>query len=250
MEALLSNISTNKEQDIHNDIHFLQTMADVFLNKHDTDDAIIFRHFGNELHNFSTRLQNKIVDVTQKLQDIEHKLNSYAPDDAHIVTNLISTLTPNPNTQTNRAEAILYQESFGFVPISSHALNERINITNDIISPVICLWEESLHKSKGKVQTALRNFVDTVETNKGEFTDVLMDISSNLQHFNHTQSKENLKTLGQWTSHLSEIDTDNLKAAESAIALASYILGDNNVYTQPEIVNEIQKRHQQYLKNI
>ena len=250
MEALLSNISMNQEQDIHNDIRLLQTMANVFLNTYNTDDALIFRHFGNELHQFSSRLQNKLVDVTQKLQEIEHTLNNADHKDAIIVRNLISTLTPTTDIDTNRAEVMLQQEQFGFIPISSHDLNERINIKNEMLSPVICLWEESLHKSKGKVQTALRNFVNTIETKKGEFTDTLMDISSNIKDFNHLKSTENLKILGQWTSNLSEIDTDNLKAAESAIALASYILGDNHIYTQPEIVNEIQKRHRKYLESL
>lgn len=250
MEALLSNISMNQEQDIHHDIRLLETMANVFLNTYDTDNAVIFRHFGNELQHFSSRLQNKLVDVTQKLQEIEHTLSNASHQDAILVTNLISALTPKTDIATNRAEVILHKEHFGFIPISSHDLNERINIKNEMLSPVICLWEESLHKSKGKVQSALRNFVNTIEMKKGEFTDTLMDISSNIKHFNHQKSTENLKTLGQWTSNLSEIDTDNLKATETAIALASYILGDSHVYTQPDIVNEIQKRHQKYLENL
>jgi glutaredoxin 2 len=250
MEALLSNISVNQEKDIHHDIRLLETMANVFLNTYDTDNAVMFRHFGNELQQFSSILQNKLVDVTQKLQKIEHTLNNAAHKDAIIVTNLISTLTPKTDIETNRAEVMLHKEHFGFIPISSHDLNERINIKNEMLSPVICLWEESLHKSKGKVQSALRYFVNTIETKKGEFTDTLMDISSNIKQFDHLKSTENLKVLGQWKSKLSEIDTDNLKAAESAIALASYILGDNHVYTQPEIVNEIQKRHTKYLESL
>tara|TARA_B100001741_G_scaffold313747_2_gene321668 strand:- start:835 stop:1578 length:744 start_codon:yes stop_codon:yes gene_type:complete len=247
METLLSSISIDQEENIHKDIHFLDTMADVFLNTHNTDDAIMFRHLGNELHHFSARLTNKINDITQKLQDIEHKLNDH---DSKIITRMISSLTPLPNTQIDRAEDMLPQESFGFVPISSHDLNERINIKNEMLSPVICLWEQSLHQSKGKVQSALRNFVNTIETRKGEFTDILMEISSSVKHFDHLQAKENLKTLGQWSFNLSESDADNLKAAESAIALASYVIGDNNIYTQTGIVNEIQKRHHQYLNNV
>ena len=248
MDTLISMNSANQNKDIYADVNMIDTIADVFLNTHDAENAVLLRHFGNELKQFHARLQNKLYDVTHTLEQIEYKLENVSHSDVNVVKQLISSLTPE--TSINRAESNLHEESFCFVPISSRDMYERINIKDDVLSPVICLWEESLNESKGKVQTALRRFVNRIEKTNGEFTDILMDVSSSIKHFDESVSVDNLKTLGQWRSKLTEMNSDNLKATETAIALASYILGDNNVYTQSQIVGEIQKRHNNYLENL
>ena len=242
MDSLLVSLSSHDSStNIQNDVNVLGNIADTFINL-DSDDLLI-RHFGIELKNYNERLQEKITSARDAIQTLKEKF----PNE-NILNDLFHNFSAEINT--NRSESTLLDSPNGFVNISSRELHERINISSMNISPVILLWEKCLNKHNGKVNSALNEFVSTLEKSSKEFSSHIAEISSNLKHVDLAHSQKILQTLGQYNNKLRDFDSQTLKNAEISIALASYVLGDQNTYTSPSITNYIQKKHKNYLLSL
>lgn len=255
METALLDLQNNNAT-LTDDFRVIDKLSEILLSCEDSEDSMVMRHFGNELKHFGGRLNRKIENVITKLSEVKESVAN-DPSKCALVNNLIANLSTetqkNRETKTYRAEESLHlnelnESQFGFIPLSSKEMYSRIGIHGGSISPVIHLWESCLHNSNGKVQTALRNFINHIERNPGEFSSHVMSISSSVSDVQ--RSYDTLKRLGNWTDRLTEVNDDNLKASESAIALASYVLGDNNVYVSSDIVSKVQAKHIDYLKSI
>ena len=239
MDSLLVSLSSHDSStNIQNDVNVLSNIADTFINL-DSDDLLI-RHFGIELKNYNERLQEKITNARDAIATLKTKF----PNE-HILNNILNSF--NTEINTNRSESKLLDSPSGFVNISSKDLHERINISSMNVSPVILLWEKCLNKHNGKVNSALKEFTSTLEKTPTEFSSHISEISADLKHVKLAHSQKILQTLGQYNQKLREFDTEILKNAEISIALASYVLGEQNTYTSPLITNHIQKKHKNYL---
>tara|TARA_B110000008_G_C16707513_1_gene459398 strand:- start:82 stop:702 length:621 start_codon:yes stop_codon:yes gene_type:complete len=203
--------------------------------------------FGHELRSYNYRLQNKITEVHTTLTRIEHELKQSGLDTSH-VRKLSKSL--QTNIDSHRSESSLSNNETGFMKISSRDLHHRINLSDSNVSPVIKLWEKSLHKTQGKIQSALRFFFSSIEKYPGEISGPTSEISNEIKMFDLKKSCKVAQLLGQYDTTLSEMDTDNMKIFESAIGLTSYILGDETEYISPQVQNIIQEKHLTYLKNM
>tara|TARA_B100000482_G_scaffold168908_1_gene134489 strand:- start:483 stop:1214 length:732 start_codon:yes stop_codon:yes gene_type:complete len=242
MDSLVVSLTTqDTSTSIHHDISILNNVANTFMSL-DSDDLLI-RHFGIELKNYNERLQDKLRNVRDSLENMKEKY----PNEIFL-NDILSKL--NSEIDQSRSESKLLEIPNGFVNISSKELHERINISSKHISPVVLLWERCLNKHEGKVKSALTEFLSTLEKVPKEFSFHMDDISSDLKYVELPHSQQILKTLGQWTHKLKDFDASILKNAEISIALASYVIGDQNTYTSQSIINKIQEKHKNFLLSL
>lgn len=260
MEALLSEINQTPAADLTTDVGTIRDIANTFryIENESSTCNLLFTHFGEELHAFADRLELKLNTIAEKLCAVDDAI----PFDSACKPELRCTIdicrTSN-NKSINRAESGLViddqyvcnprMKKQGFLNISPHELEKKIGCLENANSmpPALLLWETALHESRGRVQSALRKFISTVEHTPGEFSTPMMEISSKVTT-DMSASKERLKELANWSGNLSEYGQDNIQAAECAIGLVSYALGEQNIYVAPEVITEIQQRHLKFLK--
>lgn len=236
MDTFLQNHAHSTDNDLESDIQILSEMASAFQNMEDhSENGMMLRHFGNEIASVNIRLQDKLQSARNDISTIKTLMPNGCKAQ-HALNEVMQSL--KCEIQTNRAENSLR---------SSLEQKIKTRIGNQD-SPATALWSVSLNEANGKVQSALRSFVNTIESFAGEFTDPLMQISSSITNFDTSQSQDTLKRLASWNDKLYEFNPDNLKAAETAIALTAYALGDQHSHVSNEVIMKIQEKHFEYLK--
>tara|TARA_B100000945_G_scaffold42859_1_gene29094 strand:- start:195 stop:920 length:726 start_codon:yes stop_codon:yes gene_type:complete len=241
MDTLLTLLNAEPKQSLEKDVDILENISKIFCSDN-SSNSILMHQLGYEIQTYNNRLQNKLKYIVHKLETLQQ--DKHDP----VMNEIIDTVTSE--ISLSRSESELSNVNVSYMNISPNELYDKIGIQSKNLSPVICLWEDVLNKSNGKIQTALRNFFKKIEKTPGQFSNEVMDISSKIQNFDVENSQKLAKLFGQWNSKLSEFDSDNMKAFEVAIALSTYTLGDQNVYVSPEIVQEISDRHMRYLETI
>ena len=237
----------NDNKSLQMDLSLLHDIASSFKSiDHSSEDATLMRHLGNELEIFSARVRGKLKYVQTKILEMREKTtNIQMQTDMDDLVASISADHDVSNTDANLSPHVM-----GFMDISSQSMQERIGISCNGISPVICLWQACVDKAQGKIQTAIRMFFQQIETYHNEISNEVMKIASVTYRdgYNKCDSKKLLAKLANYQGPLSEYNDENLNVAEVMIALTSYILGDNTIYTSLKPVKEIQKRHTAYIK--
>lgn len=240
MEDLMLELNANTTADVLTELDHMESIADVFVDL--PENMSTLRQFGHEIASYQNRLKSKMNDIRVKLQYLHERSDEST---RRVLADVLMQMSPE--IATSRAESSALDRRTGFVNLSSGEMVRRIGIESTVVSPVLCLWEDSVKRYRGNLPRALEAFLTTIEKQPGEFATLCADVASKCE-IEQELAVSTLKTLANYDGTLRQCSPENLRMCESAVALASYVLGDQNVYTSPAIVEEIQRRHVEYLK--
>ena len=228
----ISNLNDDINKDLTSEVNTLEMIANVFLNM--DDNNFMLRHLGNELLLYNKRLQYKLKALTDAVDHMSVSDENIREMIGSANKNLVAEVS-HPASYNARPNIR------GFLTIP--------NLSNRVTS-ASKLWESCLHRSNGRVQSALRSFIACVEQFSGEISGPMMEISSELTSFDYEKGVEELKKMGSYHGRLFELDEDNVKAVHSVIGLVDYVLGKHTRNVQNSIIHSIQRRHVLFLRSI
>ena len=252
----LSEINSTQNKNIKDELNTIEKVANIFINMQGNSDFLL-RHMGSELFQYNKRLQSKIKCLSDAVDEICNSDNT----DVSKIREIIGNANTDLKQEISRAEGSLRVKNLsGFVSISDDEMHRRLGYRgiledNKHVYPsdkVQQIWTNCLHSSGGRLQTALRKFVNHLEVDSGELSTPIMQIASELDNFDVKKGIEVIRKFGQYEGNLYEYDVDNIKAADSAISLSMYLAGENDVskYNACQSHTIIQDKHMKFLNNL